>query len=467
MANEDDPKPRPASAAASAKPAASAPKPVARVAKPAAPAKPAKKEIHVHHLTEEEKGGIDKATKIGLMIAGGLAVVAAIVLMVVMNTKNDHDAKRKAYEDMVAGYKNKIVNITASTDEATIEAAVKEVTEGKPKWINHSDAGQIDSALSRAKNNLEGGKEKRKIAAQLKEIEEKLKSDTSLTADQIKDMRRSLEEVANKMQSQGPEAIARVAMAQNTASRLYATHLVEDPKKAIAAGENARLLLVRCQAAEDELKPLVDEAYRDKNEELKSFYGGLYEQAVATTDQLVTKIFTPAEIDGLPWTDCLAGAQAGYWNASTAQGFSHRVDKGALTIIGPEPGATRQPILAIGDREQWRSFVADLEFTVSKGGFQIFFHLGKGASDQTPSKTWEAEGDSPELRTDKTYRAKVEMIGSHLTITFAGSDNDIDLQGIGANETLKWTKTRKGAIGLVIPPGARIKFTRFQVKELR
>ena len=462
MANEEDPTPRPS--AAPAKPAA---KPVARVARPAAPAKPAKKEIRVHHLTEEEKGGIDKATKIGLMVAGGLAVIAAIVLMVVVNKKSAVEAERKAYEDMVAGFKNKIVNIKPDTDEATIEAAVKDVGEGKPKWINHPDAGQIDSALSRAKANLESGKEKRKVAAQLKEIEEKLKSDASLTTDSIKEMRRTLEEVATKMQSQGPEAVARVAIAQNTASRLYATHLVEDPKKAIAAGENARLLLVRCQAAEDELKPLVDEAYRDKNEELKSFYGGLYEQAIATTDQLVTKIFTPSEIDGLPWTDCLAGAQAGYWNPSSAKGFSHRVDKGALTIIGPDPEVTRQPILAIGDREQWRSFVADIEFTVSKGGFQIFFHLGKGASDQTPSKTWKADGDSPELRPDKTYRAKIAMIGSHLTITFAGSDNDIDLQGIGTDETLRWTKTRKGAIGLVIPPGARIKFTRFQVKELR
>ena len=41
-------------------------------------------------------------------------------------------------------------------------------------------------------------------------------------------------------------------------------------------------------------------------------------------------------------------------------------------------------------------------------------------------------------------------------------------EGVDATESsIKWVNSRKGALGLVIPPGAKLKFTKLRIRELR
>lgn len=406
----------------------------------------------------------DKSTKIGLLVTGGMALVVLIVVVVVMGKHADERAAFEAYETAFTELKQSLLALEVDV-EADATRIVDLAEEKKDVWKDHPSAAEIQTRVMQAKTSLETGKERREVLARFTDIEQKLKNPESLTPEQVKDMRRRLDELEVKISLGGAELVARFAITYASADKVYATRLLEDAKSFEAASaDNPRLALVRYQTAEDEVKNLVDRAYRDKNEELKSFFTPLYQSAIEASDRLVAAVYTGDASEKLSPTDCLSGEQATQWNASGTKGFSHRVENGVLQIIGPDADAGKIAVISIGDREQWRNLVVDLEFTVEKGNVDMYFRLGRSPNANTLMYALKTEGETRNLEPGKTYRARASVLGSEFVFRFA--DEGIDTPAT-YKEPATWAMSRKGAIGLLVYPGARVRFTRFQVRELR
>ncbi len=409
-------------------------------------------------------GALDKSTKIGLLVTGGLAVVVAIVLLVVMNKKAAERERIAAFDKEVTDLQKQLRDLD-SDNEAEATRLLEVAKTKEPLWKQHALAADIQTLVGRTLTNLESGQERRGVMAQLEQLEARLKSPEALSAEDLKLVRRGLDDIEPKIGLGGAELLARFALARVNGDKTYATRLFEEARRFSEGNrENPRLALVRHQTAEDEIKNLLDRAYREKVQELQDFYTPLYKQAIAECDRLATEVFTTEASEKLPWIDCLAGQQATYWNASDAKGFSHRVDGGVLQIIGPDADAGRIAVISIGDREQWRNFVADLEFTVEQGGFDIYFRLGRSPNANTLAYFIRTQGENANAVPGKPCRVRAAVLGSRFTFRF--QDDSLDAPK-PVDETASWTMSRKGAIGLLVPPGARMKFTRFQVRELR
>jgi hypothetical protein len=321
--------------------------------------------------------------------------------------------------------------------------------------------------VSQAKTKLVHSEEQRATTQRFTDVETELKSPT-VTPERMKDLRRQLDEMQGAMAEAGGDFAARFEATRLGADKAYATRLLEDAAAfRTANANNPRQALARYQPAEDEIKGLLDAAFRAKNKELQDYYTPLYKQAIAESDVVAEELFK-AEGEKMAWVDCLGPAQAGNWNASSVSGFSHQVQNGVLQLVGPDASAGKMAVISIGDREQWRHFQLDFEFTIEKGDVELYMRLGKAPNANTlayPLKTARPEGL---LVTGKKYSGRLTLIGSKWSVHFNGAGEDIDTPTDESQKgTANWTMSRKGALGFVLMPEARVKFTRFQVREIR
>lgn len=444
------PAPAPRPAAVAKKPAAPAPR-----ASAPPPARPAPR-------IQADASPIDQTTKVGLLITLGLAVVVGIVVIIVWRKRSGEERERVAHNQEVQALFDQI-NKLSVRDAAEAERIIKIATDKETVWRDHTLAVDIQSIVTRAKAGLSSAKEEQQAMGTFSDMEKELEK-SDLAVARLRDLRRQLDESEAKLSGGGPEIVARLAIARKKADESYAIRLLDEAKSTATLTEGStRPGLIRYQTVEDELKTLLDRAHFQKNEEQKGFYTPLYKRALEEGDALAVALFT-AEGDKIAWTDCLAAPQDGYWNPSNAKGFSHKVEKGTLLIIGPDADANQQAVISIGDREQWRHFQLDLAFTIEKGNIDLAFRLGKGVNTNTLSYPLYTSGESSRLKPGKPYSARISVIGSRLDVRFAGDDIDTPSP---YEEPVNWTKSRKGALGLIVSPEARARFTRFQVRELR
>jgi hypothetical protein len=409
-----------------------------------------------------EDGAIDKTTKIGLMVTGGVALVVLVVIIVVRGKKADERHAIEKVTAEVTALRDELRGVNLD-DETAVNAALKHAKEKESVWKDSDLAVDIQSLVGKTQLGLDQGKERRQFLSQFDAIEGKLRGADKLTGDKLKEMRRELDEIEGKVAGVGADVAARYALARTSADKLYAQRVLDEAKEySNSNADNPRLALVRSQVAEDEIRTLLDRTINEKNTDLQAYYQPLFEQAVAESDRLASALFTPAEIDKTPWTDCLSGAQVANWNPSDVKGFAHQIAGGVLQLVGPDADAGRTAVISIGDREQWRNFVADMKFTIERGGLELYFHLGRSANANTPGLFAKTEGDNATWEANRSYKVVASIIGSNYLVRF---DNAPDKQSI--QEALNWRKSRKGGIGLFIPPGAKIKFTKFQVRDLR
>lgn len=405
---------------------------------------------------------LDDAARYGMFAALGLALVVGLVCLFVFRNKAAQKRALAAYEAEVAQIYEDLQGVNLK-DPAAAERLIEMAGKKESTWQDHDLAPDIASLVSRARSNLTAAKERSAALERFTTAEAELKK-SELPSERLKDLRRQLEESEVSLADGGAELVARVSQARLTADRLYATRLVEEARAvAREAGSSPRSGLVRLQPVEDELKALLDRAFTAKNAEMQAFYTPLYQKAIEESDRLATALFQ-AEGEGLQWVDCLVPPQDGQWNPSKVRGFSHLVQGGALQIVGPDLDAGKMAVISIGDREQWRHFQADIEFVIEKGDLDLFLRLGRGPNQNTlayPLRTTATSGVI--LQTGKKYAARVSVIGSQFSVRFVGED--IDTRPYV--EDVRWTMTRKGAIGLVVSPETRVKFTRFKVRELR
>jgi hypothetical protein len=407
---------------------------------------------------------MDKATKVGFMITGGMLLIVGVVVFQVMGTKREERAKIQAHKNEVNAIWDELsaLNPEKPADAQKIidrAAATEEV------WKESESAQGIQSRVVSAKTNLDSYKEQQGVVDSFTSIEKELATPENLTPERVKDLRRQLDELEVRVTQAGPELLARYSIARGAIDKTYATRLIDDAKSFEQGnGDNPRLSLLRYQTAEDEIKVLLDKVYREKNTELQEFYTPLYKQAILESDRLAGETFTAAAADKLPWVDCLVGDQAGFWNPSDAKGFSHRIENHQLQIQGPDPDAGKLAVMSIGDREQWRNFVWEFEFVVERGNFVVYFRLGRNPNPNTYAYNINTEGEDKNLEPGKTYRGRATLLGSTFDLRYA--DQDIDTPS-PKTEQIGWTMSRKGGIGLVIPASTSVRFTRFQVRELR
>jgi len=63
--------------------------------------------------------------------------------------------------------------------------------------------------------------------------------------------------------------------------------------------------------------------------------------------------------------------------------------------------------------------VLDLEFTIDRGTVIMYFHLGKTATEATPCKRLESEGQSQNVTQGKVTKVRCAVIGDQFTWRFS------------------------------------------------
>ena len=340
--------------------------------------------------------------------------------------------------------------------------------EQKAQWTDADFASDVVNRTAKAKTFLEGLEEKRVLTQRLEEIESVLARASEIAPSELAEQRRRLDELASKTQMLGAEFAARVAKDRAFAEETYLEGLLTAARTAAATEPLDRAALATIQQAEDEILKIFEASYRAwqsdaQNPELtakKDSYQERYQALIALSDAAVQRFFTPEVIESTPWRDLLSSEHAGEWRGPTLKGFEHRIEDGVLHMIGPDPSEDGEGIISIGDKEAWRDFVIDAEFTIAKGGCTIFFRL---------PAAWQENVESVDLTTDegaleagRSYTYTFDVIGSTLVEQNHGEDS------FGPNVVpINWTKIRKGAFGISIPKESEIRFTRLRAKVLR
>ena len=459
-----------ATAAAGAGAAAVRPTRTARPSAARAPAGAGEPPHEVASHRTEPEGVLDQTAKIGLMATVGLALVVLGVVFFVMRKKADEREAFEAYESEVKTLYEQMVKLDLS-NEADAKRLLQTAKDREGRWKSHELAPQIQTLMVRAAANLESGKERRESLGSFTEIESQLADPSKLTPDAIGALRRRLTELEAKITVEGDEYLKRYQAARITADKAYVNGLFTAAQTlSQESPSNTRPALTQAQAAEDETRKLLDQAYTDKNQELQDYYADLYRKVIAENDRLATALFTDKTNEALPWVDYLSPEKAaldgskGGWNRTNSRGFSAPIENGVMQILGPDADAGQIAIAAIGDLEQWRNFDLDIAFTIEKGNVDLFLRMGRTANANTVNFPLVSEGESKNLVAGRSYKARVRMLGSRFIVKF--EDEDLDTPG-AKDEQVTWAKTRKGAIAFLVPPGARAKVTTFKVRELR
>ena len=463
--------PRPATAGAPRPVAAAAPRaaaPTRAPARAAAPPPPPAKHHTPHHYVHDPNAPshmhFDKATKIGFGLCGGLIVLTLIVVFSISSkkkTEREADAKAKAALDSF------MVQLREFDDAHNEDAAAKGLklaTDQAGIWKNSEMESEAMRLQTRLQSTIDNSRERHSVEERFKEIEAALASPEKLSPETMRDLKVKLDEVEARANIGGGEFEKKVAATKVTLTHTTAQRLLADAQAAAAANpDNPRIAMRKSIAAEDQVYPLFNEAARNKSPEAE-FFKPIYTELVGLTDKLATETFGQGDgaQESKVMTDLLAGDPKTLgWNPTNVKGFSWQISNGTLQIIGPDPGVNQQAILAIGDREQWRYFVFDMKFTIEKGWFEMYAHLGKSINANTPVYRFSSEGEQATFDAGKSYSVRGSILGNKFVIRLTGDDTSAVHE-----EELSWTRTRKGAIGFLIPPGTKLTIQEFKLREL-
>jgi len=400
-----------------------------------------------------------------VVVAGwGIAVVlCAVAGVAVFKVRSKQAAEAAAIEERrqaVAGFWSKMQELDIAT-ELGAQQAIQLADKDGALWKGESIEGDVQSKVSKAKQNLESTRDRNELRESLAKIEEALKDPEFLSAEFLAEQRRKIEELEPRARVElvGSEYIARLGTLRTNTARVYAAKLVEEVKGASTAdAARGREALGRFSRAEEAIQGMLDRAHKDKDEEAKTYYSGLYREVIDASDTLASQIFTEEEIERTAWTDLLAGDWVQKWRAASVKGFEHRIEKGVLYIKGPDADTGNKGVMAIGKEERWRDFVLDMEFTLTKGTIDMYFRMATQPDANVHLFTLSTEGTGA-VNAGETYTAKISMIGSEFMFE--------DSTGIMTPMAVSWTKTRAGEICFVIPDGTELKFSRLKIRALR
>jgi hypothetical protein len=453
-------------------PAPRAPQPQARgtakaAAKQAAAAHAAH-HAHLHHPELLQKPTVEPIVKIGFGIAGGLMVLVLVVFIVVSGKKSAEAtalaAQKQAQHEFILYIRDRIVNSEVNGAKEAQEI-INWADSHKEIWEHDEDyRSETQGAITKSRVLLEQSQQLKDMEDKLAGVEAGLKNAAGLNAENVHDMQTKLSELSHM--DMGTDAFKkRVKDAVSQCARLYATKL-HDESIAFATGNASqpRLALNRYYQAEDELKLMLEAAFKaelaSKNQDDRKFLEPLFKEVVESADRTAVQLFTGSSdaIDSAASVDLLVPPQATKWNPKKFQALN-----GGIELDGGEAGGKKATIISILDFEAPRNFVLDLEFTIDRGTVIMYFHLGKTATEATPCKRLESEGQSQNVTQGKVTKVRCAVIGDQFTWRFL----EDDLNSGELKETEPWNKARKGAIGFEVNPGTKLRITKMKIKLLQ
>lgn len=466
---------RPSAAADPAPPAparALAAKPAPAKAAPAkAPAPPrAKREIaeeEPEHRSEDVERGAkllkkreSKATHIVWVLALVMAGVAGSAVYVMKTRQNAQAAARQAHDDEVKALWAQMEGFDISSDDGAQQMILLADAQ-RELWQGEAIEGDVTNRRAKAAKNLEISAERKSLRDRLAAIETALQDPEALSSEQLAEQRRNIEELepAARVELVGAEYLSKLGSLSTNASRVFATKLLDEAKTAGRA-DPSRESLALFSRTEAELQRLFDKSHK-QDQESKSFYEGLYREVIKSSDALCAVVFTPEVIEKTPWTDLLNGEWATKWQSAEVKGFQHSFERGVLTITGPDADTNKMGVLAVGLTEKWRDFVLDVEFEIAKGNVTFDYRMQVEQPDNAYGYVVDTEGDGAVLPNEK-YTVEMSLIGS----TFVYRE-EASLENAPYTQEVGWTKSRAGALRLVIPDGTEIKISRLRIRILR
>lgn len=405
------------------------------------------------------------------IVAGGAAVLALGMWMYAKRTDN----QRKQEAADLAARQEKVLTDAKAMDASTEDGLTKIIDflttdeERKKLWASSPQGPEIQSLLSKAVQEREAKRERRALKEAFEELRNQLANPASMTVDQIREMRIKLvnqiePKASGSMDTQFATDVAQLK--QNT-DRVYASKLHDEARSAANAANDVvgrQAALKKYTEAEDEIVKLFEESLKKNQNELSKYYEGHFREVIDESDLLAKAIFTTDFIEKQPWKDLLSADQAPNWNAASLEGFSQKFERGALTLRGPNAAARQNGVTSIGDREQFRDFVLDFEFTILKGEFELYARVGKRFDGTVESLKFSALDESPNasflLSANEPYSGTLTFIGSSWTCELSAGDPQ-------TVEQVKWVQSRRGGIGLLVPTESEVKITRMRIKSLR
>ncbi len=430
-------------------------------AKSSREAPPKKKSSRDDEFIQRETEALRKRENRTVWIGGVLALlmlgIAGAVVYVVLGKKTEEHNAQVAHENEVKDFQAAFMAVDITTEEGC-KAAIARADEKRGLWESEDIAPEIQSRYAKANTTLVRIQERKSLLERLAKVEETLKDPSASTADSLAETRRVIDELDAEAGIVGGEFIARLGAARSTADRSYAARLLDEARSS-ASSEGGRPALAKFSRAEEEIYRILEKTFKAKDKEGQAFYQEQYQAAIRESDAVCARVFNEGAIEATPWRDLLSNEEAPNWHAAALQGFEHRIENGTLHIIGPSPEAGARGIISIGDTENWRDFVLDCEFTILQGSFEMHFRLGPSLEDKIELIEYGVgEDDRYRKNAGELYQVSVSLVGS----TF----NWVD-EGQPDIRSSRWDYRRKGAIGIVVPEGTEVRFTRIRIRLLR
>lgn len=481
-----------------AKPAAApapAPKPAAASAKSAAadeaapatrrPAKlagaKAEERRERKQVSEEVRREVDMLRKqqdkwilYGWIVAGALAVIALTVYFVVKGKKDAQTEAAVTRFEAVSAFVDKVEALDPAklsdveqglklVEDSTNDDLWKGVTVYHPvKKVSLDADAKVRARWNRFKALRETMKEAEELRNGLASLEADANNASSKSVEDLQKVKRRVTEYEEKSGGQGLEFGQKVQAAKVKVERALASKLHEEAKAVAAKGPSeARNALTAYTKAEDEITRMLDKASSGagKNKEMADYFGEIFKAMVTESDALVKQVFTPEVIEKTAWLDLFGAEQKDKWQHPGFSGW--QLKDGVIQGVGPDLGSKSEAIMSIGDTEQWRDYEFEIDFTVVKGDATFYWRVGAAVNQSVTNYPVSTVKGNPPFKAGQSYKFAGSMLGSVFTL------NIPDTEFNPVSEELSWTRRRKGAIAISVPPGGEIKITKMRIRPLR
>jgi hypothetical protein len=407
---------------------------------------------------------MDKATKIGVIVALALFVTAGIVLFIVNNKKT----AEKDAADRLASAQSAFMKELRAIDTGNPDQAAKVeplIMESDDLWRGTDLAVEVNSILAKAGGTLTKNADRADFERRLSGIETQLQGAATMEPKDLAELRRALQNMELNAQQYGDEMVVRVKAAKTTCSRAYVNRLVADADAFIGQNpDQQRPALNKYALAEEELRTQLEEAFKTKDGALRDALEPVYVRVISDSDRLSNEVFTDAYVEGTQWRDLLSGPELSKWKESKSTGFEWKIVDGVMHLKGPAPDAKGQAAMSIGDDEKWRDLQMEIEFTLKAGAPTLYFRAPKALDTRVKSILLEpaAEGDIG-WQLNKKYDLRVKFIGNRFVAVCTNAPDDF-----APLETLSGPgDSRRGAFAMAIPKGADLEISKLRIRVLR
>lgn len=460
-------KPASAAPAGAAKPVASTPKAASPANSGAQAAKPAqrtrgrdtaKKEVSadVQRTTNIIKEKENKIMTYVWIACGVMALAAGGFLWNTISTNNAREEARLERERRIASALSTLKDGRDPLKEVDAKWILEKAQELQSDWDDTNVEGPVRDIMRRAQNTLDQAKERGELTDRMNTLEGQANSPAALSVEQIKQARRTAQDLIEKSSLMGDEFKTRGEVSRDKLDRAYFDKLISEAKAKGQTREALSLLTL----AEIEINTALNTAARGKNQDRKKSYEELFKQVIVDSDAIAKAVFTPEAIEKESWKDALSGEQEKKWQKPGVDGF--QISGSELHAVGPKAGSGKNGIISIGDGEQLRDFVVEIEFVPVKGNFRFYHRLYQRADNSVPQFDVSTRGNEAPFKPGQSYRAVVSFIGSRYKVEFP----ETEITGL-PDEEVGWTKQRYGAIGIEITDDSEIKIQKLRFKELR